>query len=81
MLWLPSNCIAGIDVSEERTTFSFNATLCFSEALQQITCHLHSGVFSAVKVSDNAQLQVQFISTMTQRKKYAFDSFHKPFEA
>jgi len=54
MLWLPSSRIAGIDVSEERTTFSFVATFSFSEALQQITCHLHIGVFRAVKVSDNA---------------------------
>jgi len=76
MLWLHSNRIACIDVSEERTTFSFIATLCFSEALQQITCHLHIGVFRAVKVSDNAQIHVQFVLTMTQRKNYALDSRH-----
>ena len=76
ILWLPSNRTAGTDVSEESTTCNFSAyaffvegaTLYFSEALQQITFHLHSGVFRTVKVSVNAQLRVKFVSTMTQGK-------------
>jgi len=76
ILWLPSNRIGGIDVSEERATCNFSAyaffvegaTLCCSKALQQITCHLHSGVFCTVNLSVNAQLHVQLVSTMTQRK-------------
>jgi len=75
-MWLPSNRIADTDVSEERTAcniiayafFVEGATLYFSEALQQITGHLHSRVFRTVKVSVNEPLYVQFVSTMTQKK-------------